>query len=416
MLPNSAALLGLDIGSTTVKLALLDADGHVLETRYNRHGTAVRSTLAGLLTDLATRRPGTRVVAAITGSGALDLGARLDLPFMQELLATARAVGHAAPDTTVAVELGGEDAKLLYLGQDVELRMNESCAGGTGAFIDQMARLLNTDAGGLNALAARHTTLYPIASRCGVFAKTDIVPLLNGGVPREDIAASILQAVVEQTIGGLACGRPIAGKVAFLGGPLHFLPELKKLFIASLNLKPEAVVALPHAQCAAAIGAALCVRGNDTAVDLSRLAERAAALVDEPLPITARALPQLFADEQAYAAFRERQPAPAQPQKGLLTAARGPLYLGLDLGSTTVKAVLMDAGQTGATPPTAATRCKPCCPPWPTCWTKFRKAHGWPGPERQATGPIWRNPPWEWTACWWKPWRTSRRRCVWRPR
>ena len=346
MLPNSAALLGLDIGSTTVKLALLDADGHVLETRYNRHGTAVRSTLAGLLTDLATRRPGTRVVAAITGSGALDLGARLDLPFMQELLATARAVGHAAPDTTVAVELGGEDAKLLYLGQDVELRMNESCAGGTGAFIDQMARLLNTDAGGLNALAARHTTLYPIASRCGVFAKTDIVPLLNGGVPREDIAASILQAVVEQTIGGLACGRPIAGKVAFLGGPLHFLPELKKLFIASLNLKPEAVVALPHAQCAAAIGAALCVRGNDTAVDLSRLAERAAALVDEPLPITARALPQLFADEQAYATFRERQPAPAQPQQGLLTAARGPLYLGLDLGSTTVKAVLMDAGQT----------------------------------------------------------------------
>jgi activator of 2-hydroxyglutaryl-CoA dehydratase len=177
-------------------------------------------------------------------------------------LATARAVAHAAPDATVAVELGGEDAKLLYLGQDVELRMNESCAGGTGAFIDQMARLLNTDAGGLNALAERHSTLYPIASRCGVFAKTDIVPLLNGGVPREDIAASIFQAVVEQTIGGLACGRPIAGKVAFLGGPLHFLPELKKLFIASLNLGPEAVVSLPYAQCAAAVGAALCVYGE----------------------------------------------------------------------------------------------------------------------------------------------------------
>lgn len=346
MLPNSAALLGLDIGSTTVKLALLNADGHVLETRYNRHGTAVRATLAALLAELAARYPDARVTAAITGSGALDLGERLGLPFIQELLATARAVAHAAPDATVAVELGGEDAKLLYLGQDVELRMNESCAGGTGAFIDQMARLLNTDAGGLNALAERHSTLYPIASRCGVFAKTDIVPLLNGGVPREDIAASIFQAVVEQTIGGLACGRPIAGKVAFLGGPLHFLPELKKLFIASLNLGPKAVVSLPYAQCAAAVGAALCVCGGSASVDLSRLAERAAALVGEPLPVTARALPQLFAHEQAYAAFRNRQPAAASPQEGLLAAAQGPLYLGLDLGSTTVKALLMDAAQT----------------------------------------------------------------------
>ena len=231
--------LGLDIGSTTVKLALLNADGVITETRYCRHGTAVRTTLASLLAEVSQLYPHATVRCAMTGSGALDLSNQLSILFVQELLATARAIAHSAPDTTVAVELGGEDAKLLYLGQDVELRMNESCAGGTGAFIDQMARLLSTDAQGLNELAAQHTTLYPIASRCGVFAKTDIVPLLNGGVAREDIAASIFQAVVEQTIGGLACGRPIEGTVAFLGGPLHFLPVLKKLFIAALHLEDD---------------------------------------------------------------------------------------------------------------------------------------------------------------------------------
>lgn len=337
--------LGLDIGSTTVKLALLDADGRIAETRYRRHGTAIRATLAALLEELLSLYPDIEVHCAITGSGALDLCNTLSVPFVQELLSTARTISTYAPDTAVAVELGGEDAKLLYLGTDTELRMNESCAGGTGAFIDQMARLLDTDAAGLNLLASRHTRLYPIASRCGVFAKTDIVPLLNGGVPREDIAASIFQAVVEQTIGGLACGRPIAGKVAFLGGPLHFLPELEKLFVANLNLDESSIARLPHAQCAAAIGAALCLRDTcapGSAHALAQLAAIARKLSHVPAAARASTLPKLFAHRQDYADFCRRHTADDLPS-GDLGRAEGPLYLGLDLGSTTIKAVLVDA-------------------------------------------------------------------------
>ena len=347
MSPHPAAFLGLDIGSTTVKLALLDAEGVVIATMYRRHGTAVRATLSNILDELAQKYPLLPVRCAITGSGALDLGEALSLPFEQELLATARAVAAAAPQTSVAVELGGEDAKLLYLGQDVELRMNESCAGGTGAFIDQMARLLNTDAQGLNELASRHSTLYPIASRCGVFAKTDIVPLLNGGVPREDIAASIFQAVVEQTIGGLACGRPIEGIVAFLGGPLHFLPELKKLFIAALDLKEDEIADLPHSQCAAAHGAALCVKdrlAETSLVRLGELARQARSLASEQTSPLTKALPRFFNDEREYEAFRNRHSDDKLPRLNLGEAI-GPLYLGLDLGSTTVKAALMDSEQ-----------------------------------------------------------------------
>lgn len=345
MLFSAEVFLGLDIGSTTVKLALLERSGHVLETRYRRHGTAVRATLAALLEEVAALYPQSMIRAAVTGSGALDLGQSLSLPFVQELLATARAVSHAAPETAVAVELGGEDAKLLYLGHDIELRMNESCAGGTGAFIDQMARLLNTDAGGLNDLAARHATLYPIASRCGVFAKTDIVPLLNSGVAREDIAASIFQAVVEQTIGGLACGRPIEGKVAFLGGPLHFLPELKKQFIATLKLRCDDVVPLPYAQCTAALGAALCAHESapeSGPISLAELAARMRQMASEPSRPNAGALPRLFADQEEYVAFKARHSAAELPQTPL-SEARGPLHLGLDLGSTTVKAALIDS-------------------------------------------------------------------------
>ena len=345
MSASDTYFLGLDIGSTTVKLALLNSQGQVVATRYERHGTAVRATLAALLEDAATRFPNIAVRCAMTGSGALDLSKRLGQPFIQELLATARAVAFCAPDTTVAVELGGEDAKLLYLGQDVELRMNESCAGGTGAFIDQMARLLNTDAGGLNDLAARHTTLYPIASRCGVFAKTDIVPLLNGGVPREDIAASIFQAVVEQTIGGLACGRPIAGKVAFLGGPLHFLPELKKLFIETLALTDKDIAHLPDAQCTAALGAARCAMADAKSepIPLAELNRQAAALAHEALTAHVTPLRPLFVDPTEYAAFRQRHATANALPVGDIGTASGPLYLGLDLGSTTVKGVLVDS-------------------------------------------------------------------------
>ena len=194
-----SVFLGLDIGSTTAKLALVAADGKLLEAQYLRHGAAVRQTLSTMLDQLALRYPGMAVSAAITGSAALGLSETLGLPFVQEVVAASRAIAVLAPQTDVAVELGGEDAKILYLSQGMDLRMNEACAGGTGAFIDQMAALLHTDASGLNELAANYTTLYPIASRCGVFAKTDVVPLLNEGAAREDLAASIFQAVVEQT-------------------------------------------------------------------------------------------------------------------------------------------------------------------------------------------------------------------------
>ena len=345
---EEALYLGLDAGSTTVKLALVDARGTLLEARYERHGAAVRATLRTLLEDLAERRPGLVVRPAMTGSAALRLAQALELPFVQEVLATSRAIAVLAPQTDVAVELGGEDAKILYFSDGSDnLRMNEACAGGTGAFIDQMASLLDTDAAGLDALAARHTTIYPIASRCGVFAKTDVVPLLNEGAPREDLAASIFQAVVEQTIGGLACGHPIRGKVAFLGGPLHFLPQLKARFVETLHMAPEDVVDVPDAQYVVARGTALSLvdipgMGRpvaSTPVSVAELAERARTRTFEGE--TSASLPPLFDSEAEYHAFLDRHRRDAAP-RGRLDEASGPLYLGVDLGSTTVKAVLVD--------------------------------------------------------------------------
>lgn len=343
---DAEVFLGLDVGSTTAKLALVAADGEVLEAQYVRHGAAARRTLSAMLDRLAARYPGMDVRGAITGSASLGLSEILGLPFVQEVVAASRALAALAPHTDVAVELGGEDAKILYLSQGMDLRMNEACAGGTGAFIDQMAALLHTDAAGLNEFAARATTLYPIASRCGVFAKTDVVPLLNEGAAREDLAASILQAVVDQTIGGLACGRPIRGKVAFLGGPLHFLPELRKRFIMTLGLAPEDVIAFPNAQYVVALGTALSL------AETSGAPRRADPLPLEELAARARSgprteergpsLPPLFENEADYAAFRRRHSRDAAPRKPL-EAAQGPLFLGVDLGSTTVKAVLTDA-------------------------------------------------------------------------
>ena len=343
-----SVFLGLDIGSTTAKLALVAADGKLLEAQYLRHGAAVRQTLSTMLDQLALKYPGMAVSAAITGSASLGLSETLGLPFVQEVVAASRAIAVLAPQTDVAVELGGEDAKILYLSQGMDLRMNEACAGGTGAFIDQMAALLHTDASGLNELAANYTTLYPIASRCGVFAKTDVVPLLNEGAAREDLAASIFQAVVEQTIGGLACGNPIRGKVAFLGGPLHFLPELRKRFIATLKLAPEEVVPFPNAQYMVALGTALSLvdlpgaarMADMEPVTLGTLAERARVRGDAG--DRTASLPPLLDNEADYDLFRERHNRDAAPRKPLESAS-GPLFLGVDLGSTTVKAVLADA-------------------------------------------------------------------------
>lgn len=224
--------LGIDIGSTTVKIAILNPKGELLFSDYERHYANIQETLAALLKKAYAKLGELTLAPMITGSGGLTLAKHLGVPFVQEVIAVSTALQSYAPQTDVAIELGGEDAKIIYFeGGSVEQRMNGICAGGTGSFIDQMASLLQTDASGLNAYAKNYKSLYDIAARCGVFAKSDIQPLINEGATKEDLSASIFQAVVNQTISGLACGKPIRGHVAFLGGPLHFLSELKAAFI-----------------------------------------------------------------------------------------------------------------------------------------------------------------------------------------
>ena len=228
--------LGIDIGSTTVKIAILDENHQILFSDYKRHFANIQETLSDLLKDAYTKLGNITLHPMITGSGGLTLANYLQVPFVQEVIAVSTSLQELAPKTDVAIELGGEDAKIIYFENgNVEQRMNGICAGGTGSFIDQMASLLQTDAAGLNEYAKSYRSLYTIAARCGVFAKSDIQPLINDGATKEDLSASIFQAVVNQTISGLACGKPIRGHVAFLGGPLHFLSELKKAFIRTLN-------------------------------------------------------------------------------------------------------------------------------------------------------------------------------------
>ena len=255
---NTLHKLGIDIGSTTVKVAVLDENDNLLFSDYERHFANIRETLS-LLVEKAYKQLGDMQIAPmITGSGGLTLAKHLDVPFVQEVISVSTALQHYAPQTDVAIELGGEDAKIIYFeGGNVEQRMNGICAGGTGSFIDQMASLIQTDATGLNEYAKNYKAIYPIAARCGVFAKTDIQPLINEGATREDLSASIFQAVVNQTISGLACGKPIRGHVAFLGGPLHFLSELKAAFIRTLNLDEEHAITPENSHLFAAIGSAL---------------------------------------------------------------------------------------------------------------------------------------------------------------
>ena len=266
--------LGIDVGSTTVKLAVLNDDNQIVYAKYQRHHTDVRACARDLFEGAATVLPTAQMTCAITGSGGLLLSQWLDLEFVQEVIASKRAVETLIPATDVAIELGGEDAKIIYFDNGIEQRMNGTCAGGTGAFIDQMAALLNTDASGLDEMAKEHNIIYPIASRCGVFAKTDVQPLLNEGAKREDIAASIFQAVVMQTISGLACGRPIRGNVAFLGGPLHYLPQLRQRFIETLELTDETTIIPEESHLFVARGAAFASEANDDIVSLAELKER----------------------------------------------------------------------------------------------------------------------------------------------
>ena len=234
----------LDIGSTTIKIVITDEHNNMLYHQYRRHLSDMRNTLATVIKEAYAEFPDALVTINVTGSGGISVSQWLGVGFIQEVIASTECIKTKIPETNVAIELGGEDAKLTFFDNGIDQRMNETCAGGTGAFIDQMAVVLQTDAAGLNEMAKNYKTIYPIAARCGVFAKTDVLPLLNEGAAKEDIAVSIFQAVVDQTIGGLACGRTISGNVAFLGGPLFFLSELRQRFIETLHLKDDEIIIL----------------------------------------------------------------------------------------------------------------------------------------------------------------------------
>ena len=332
---------GIDIGSTTVKLAVLDQEDRLIYGNYTRHQANTQGALAELLKDARQKLGPCAVEARITGSGAITLAKALGIGFVQEVVAVAGALKKYYPQTDVAIELGGEDAKIIYFTGGLEERMNGVCAGGTGSFIDQMAALLQLDAGELNREAEHYQQVYPIAARCGVFAKTDIQPLINEGATKADLAASIFQAVVNQTISGLACGKPIRGCVAFLGGPLHFLPELKKAFIRTLKLTPENVVDPENSHLFAAMGAAL-EEGNGETVTLEDLIEKLQKGVKVSFEMPR--LPALFESKEDYEAFCQRH-GKAVVQKAPLETYCGDCYLGIDAGSTTTKMVLI--GQEG---------------------------------------------------------------------
>ncbi len=335
---NKCYRLGIDIGSTTVKIAVLDAENRVLFSDYERHFANIQETLSLLLGRAVKSLGAMDVYPVITGSGGLTLAEYLDIPFAQEVVAVAEALETYAPRTDVAIELGGEDAKIIYFENgNVEQRMNGICAGGTGSFIDQMASLLQTDASGLNEYAKHYKALYAIAARCGVFAKTDIQPLINEGATKEDLSASIFQAVVNQTISGLACGKPIRGHVAFLGGPLHFLSELRNTFIRTLNLDEEHTIIPEGSHLFAAAGSALLSK-KETAVPADRLIHR----LDDKIQLAfeVERLDPLFKDEQSFTEFEARH-AKAQVVKRELSSYEGNCFLGIDAGSTTTKIALV---------------------------------------------------------------------------
>ena len=330
--------LGIDIGSTTVKIAILDEEKKLLFSDYERHFANIQETLSSLLKKAHDSLGELTVHPMITGSGGLTLAKHLGVPFVQEVISVSTALQHYAPQTDVAIELGGEDAKIIYFeGGNVEQRMNGICAGGTGSFIDQMASLLQTDATGLNEYAKNYKALYTIAARCGVFAKTDIQPLINEGATKEDLSASIFQAVVNQTISGLACGKPIRGHVAFLGGPLHFLSELKASFIRTLKLDDEHAITPENSHLFAAIGSALNY-DKKVSVSLSALVKKLSSNIK--LEFEVARLEPLFATKEDYQAFTERQNQYSVAKKDFSTY-EGNCFLGIDAGSTTTKAALV---------------------------------------------------------------------------
>ncbi|MBQ5740202.1 MAG: 2-hydroxyglutaryl-CoA dehydratase, partial [Oscillospiraceae bacterium] len=328
---------GIDIGSTTVKLVLLNDNNDMVFGRYRRHCADTQRTLLELLREAREEVGACFVRAKITGSGAINLGRALGIAFEQEVVAVAAALQFAAPQTDVAIELGGEDAKIIYFKGGLEERMNGVCAGGTGSFIDQMAALLQTDAAGLDRAAADYKEIYPIAARCGVFAKSDIQPLINDGASTADLAASIFQAVVNQTISGLACGKPIRGCVAFLGGPLHFMPQLKSAFVRTLGLTAETTVEVDNSHLFAAMGAALGAEEEESVL-LDTLCSKLEGGVQMDFEL--KRLEPLFANEEEFTAFRRRHEAAIVPKRAL-ASYEGDCFLGIDAGSTTTKLALV---------------------------------------------------------------------------
>ena len=331
--------VGIDVGSTTVKAVVMDQKKNILYSDYRRHFSNTKKTIKEIFDEILEKFDNYNFSLVATGSGAIALTKHLKIPFVQEVIACKNSIMGYAPSTDVAIELGGEDAKIIYFDQTIEQRMNGTCAGGTGAFLDQMAVLLNTTTEGLNELATSGTKIYPIASRCGVFAKTDIQPLINEGARKEDIALSILQAVVNQTISGLACGKPIRGNVIFLGGPLNYLSVLKERFIKTLNLKKEEVIIPEDARLFVCIGAILdkTHKASFTKEEIKELLKKLEDFKEEQ----SINLEPLFKNDKEYQAFKNRHLKNTVKRKELATY-HGNVFIGIDAGSTTAKVVAID--------------------------------------------------------------------------
>ena len=331
--------LGLDVGSTTVKLVVLNSNYDIIHSTYKRHFSDIKNSVREVLMEVYRKFKNEAISIMVTGSGGLAVHKWLKIPFIQEVVASTTAIRKFIPETDVVIELGGEDAKITYLRGNVEQRMNSICAGGTGAFIDQMASLLETDAEGLNKLALKHESIYSIASRCGVFAKTDVQSLINQGVSKEDIAASVFQSVVNQTISNLACGRPIEGKVAFLGGPLYFLSALRDRFIDTLGLSEDEIIFPENSQLFVAIGAAVAAE-NQRPIKFEALRNRFDNL-QKPIESEIKNLQPLFENEEELEEFRREHATKKMKYKDI-KSHKGKAFLGIDAGSTTTKAILID--------------------------------------------------------------------------
>ena len=329
--------VGIDIGSTTVKVVVLDEKNKLLFRSYERHFSKTRERACETLRNAAHLLKGQDIRLTITGSAGLGVANAAGIDFVQEVYATAAAVNTFIPATDAVIELGGEDAKIIFFGGTMEERMNGSCAGGTGAFIDQMATLMNVTVPELDALSLKHEKIYPIASRCGVFAKTDIQPILNQGGRKEDVAASIFQAVVDQTVAGLTQGRELKGKIVFLGGPLHFLMGLRERFVETLHLDAEHAIFPEDGDCFAAMGAALCA-GDYGLIRFEDMLKRLEESVDTSTLVDT--MPPLFESQEEYDTFVARHNASRPPEVDVNTYV-GDAYLGIDGGSTTTKLALI---------------------------------------------------------------------------